>query len=160
METQDNEIENNKNSNSCPKKQCKYCKMISTDGTIKNHQNNKTFASKHNVCCNSSNVIYCIECQKCNVQYVGQTKRKIKDRLREHIYHTGKNTQCSDVPYHFNLEGHSIERDMKVHIIDFIYEHPESKKAKSLRNTIEFNWIHRLQTTAPTGLNTLDNRYG
>ena len=75
------------------------------------------------------------------------------------IYHTGKNTQCSDVPYHFNLEGHLIERDMKVCIIDFIYEHPESKKTKSLRSTIERNWIHRLHTMAPKGLNTLDNRY-
>ena len=49
---------------------------------------------------------------------------------------------------------------MKVYILDFIYEHPESKRAQTLRNTIEFNWVHRIGTNAPKGMNILDNRYG
>ena len=150
--------EKEKTSNECNKINCKYCKMLKRDGQVKTHHN-KTYPTKHNITCNSSNLIYCIECTECNIKYVGQTKRKIKDRIREHIHSVKKNNLTSDVPYHFNLEGHNIDK-MRVHIVDFIYEHPDSKKALSLRNTIEFNWIHRLQTSAPQGLNTLDNRYG
>ena len=106
-----------------------------------------------------SNLIYCITCSKCNIKYIGQTKHKIKERIREHIYHTKKQHSTTDVNYHFNLVGHGLD-EMKVHIVDFIYEHSDSKRAQSLRNTIEFNWIHKIHSQAPKGLNTLDNRYG
>ena len=104
--------------------------MISKEGEIYDHLNKKMIATKHNVRCNSSNLIYCITCSKCNINYIGQTKRKIKDRLREHIYHTQKKHNTTDVNYHFNLVGHGIDQ-MKVHIVDFIYEHPESKWLKA-----------------------------
>ena len=137
--------------------------QIIPDTTIEKtcwRQGGSRHVTKHNVTCNSSNVIYCIECKKCNIQYEGQTKRRIKDRLQEHIYCTKKGIYNSDVSYHFSHNDHCGEKDMKVHILDFIYAHPESKRGKSLRNTIEFNWIHKLHTQSPLGLNTLDNRYG
>ena len=127
------------NRNNCRTKDCIYCKILDTSGKIQNGK--RTQNSKHNKICNSSNVIYCIECTRCQKKYVGQTKRKIKDRLRTHIWH--KNT---DIAYHFNTNEHKGKHDMKVYILDFIYEHPESKRAKSLGNTIEFNWIHQLNT--------------
>ena len=49
---------------------------------------------------------------------------------------------------------------MKFYIVDFIYIHPDSKRAGILHNKLEFDWIHRLQTVAPMGMNILDNRYG
>ena len=143
--------------NECKKKECQYCNLLDCSGEIKHKD--RTLHSKKHITCNSSNVIYCIECKKCNSRYVGQTKRKIKDRLREHIYGV-KNQKDTDISYHFNTNGHSGKHDMKVYILDFIYTHPESKRAKSLRNTIETNWIQRLNTQSPIGMNILDNRYG
>ena len=145
--------------NICKKQKCKYCDMISTSGVITSKQTKEKHTTKHNVTCNSSNVIYCIECTNCKIQYVGQTKRKIKERIREHLYYTKKQIYKSDVPYHFNGAKCTID-NIQVHITDFIYEHPESKRAKSLRLTLEHNWVSRLRTQAPNGLNTLDNRYG
>ena len=146
--------------NVCLKKDCKYCKMLDHSGHIQSKTNKMQHTTKHNITCNSSNVIYGIECIKCQAQYVGQTKRKLKERIREHIYHVQKSTNISDVSYHFNHNEHCGMKDMRVYILDFIYAHPDSKRAKSLRNTIEFNWIQKLQTQSPLGLNTLDNRYG
>ena len=144
-------------SNKCTKKDCKYCKLLDRSGIVQ--KEGRKFSSKRDVTCNSSNVIYCIECTRCNKRYVGQTKRKIKDRLREHIYGI-KNQKDTDVSYHFNTNGHCGAKDMKVHIMDFVYMHPESEKAKKLRHLIEINWIQRLSTMAPNGMNIMDNRYG
>ena len=146
-----------KHENKCDKKDCKYCTLLDTNGKIENDK--RQFNTKRNITCNSSNLIYCIECTKCNKKYVGQTKRKIKERLREHIYGIKKQKE-TDVSYHFNTNGHHGIHDMKVYILDFIHAHPESKRAKSLRNTIEYNYIHRIGTSAPQGMNILDNRYG
>ena len=66
-----------------------------------------------------------------------------------YMYHATKGIYNSDVPYHFNSDKHCGIDDMKVYILDFIYEHPDSKRAGSLRSTIEFNWIQTLRTQAP-----------
>ena len=34
------------------------------------------------------NVIYLIQCRLCNLQYIGETKRRLKDRFNEHLYST------------------------------------------------------------------------
>ena len=39
-----------------------------------------------------SNVVYKINCQDCNYSYVGQIKRKLKTRLKEHIKDFNKPT--------------------------------------------------------------------
>ena len=145
------------NDNKCSKKDCKYCTLLDKSGSIQNET--RHLNTKKDITCNSSNLIYCIECKKCNKKYVGQTKRKIKDSLREHIYGI-KNQKETDVSYHFNTNGHHGIHDVKVYILDFIHAYPESRRAKSLRNTIEYNYIHRLGTSAPYGMNILDNRYG
>ena len=34
--------------------------------------------------CNSKNLIYMIHCLRCNKQYIGEKKRRLKDRFNEH----------------------------------------------------------------------------
>ena len=46
--------------------------------------------------------------------------------------------------------------DVEIHILDFIHAHPMGRRAKHLSDLIEFNWIQRLHTNAPLGLNTMD----
>ena len=71
----------------------------------------------------------------------------------------GNNLAMSHISLKVIIFNQSEEYDMRVHILDFIYAHPETKRAQSLRNTT-FNWIHKLRTQSPMGMNTLDNRYG
>ena len=62
--------------------------------------------------CNSSGVVYLIQCDKCKGVYIGETERSIKTRIREHILsinnfnpqNANKNTTVST---HFSKEGHS-----------------------------------------------------
>ena len=36
------------------------------------------------ITCNTKNVIYMVQCHLCNLQYLGETKRRLKDRFNEH----------------------------------------------------------------------------
>ena len=60
---------------------------------------------------NTSNVVYIIECSKCTLQYVGETGREFKMRLKEHLGYVRNsklNEPTGETGLHFNLPGHNI----------------------------------------------------
>jgi hypothetical protein len=142
--------------NQCKRKDCRYCTKLDTSGRIKSSYTGREYMAKHNVSCQSNNLIYCITCKKCNVQYVGQTKRRLMDRFQGHFGVIQRNDPSSDIAAHFNSTNHNGTQDLKIHIGDFIFVHPDSQAGLSLRDHIEFNWIHRLHTQQPMGLNILE----
>ena len=99
--------------------------------------------------CHSKNVIYLITCNRCEVQYVGQTSQKIKDRINGHINHIKKNDLSTFLVNHFNNIDHDIS-DVKVSIIDYITD--ETDKTHKL-SELENYWIRTLNTMYPFGLN-------
>ena len=135
---------------------CRYCPKLNTDGRILCSASGRTYMARFNVCCSSSNLIYCITCKRCGFQYVGQTKRELKERFSEHFLKITKNDPESEIARHFNSQHHMGLDDIVIHIIDFVYASPHTPKAKYLRDLLEFNWIQRLHTNAPMGLNVMD----
>ena len=99
--------------------------------------------------CHSKNVIYLITCKKCEVQYVGLTTQKIKDRINQHINHIKKNDLSTFLVTHFNNSDHDIS-DVKVTIIDYITDDKDSTHELS---NLENYWIRTLNTMYPFGLN-------
>ena len=66
-------------------KNCITCRYI-TEG-----RTNYTFSATwemrtihDHIDCNSKNLIYMIHCLRCHKQYIGETKRRLKDRFNEH----------------------------------------------------------------------------
>ena len=60
--------------------------------------------------CNSKNLIYIIHCLRCNKQYIGETKRRLKDRFNEHRRPVDRPTPSSRptaVSEHFLSDNHS-----------------------------------------------------
>ncbi len=143
-------------SNSCKTKNCRYCPILDKTGRIKSHVTGREYQSKINVTCKSSNLIYCITCKTCGMQYVGQTKLCLMDRFGTHFTSNNRYDGKNDVCKHFKQPNHSGAKDLKLHIVDFIFAKPESEKGKVLRDHIEFNWIQRLRTQLPHGINTMD----
>ena len=45
---------------------------------------------------------------------------------------------------------------MIIHVVNFIFIHLKNEHGITLRLQIEFNWIQRLRTMLPMGLNTKD----
>ena len=125
-------------------------------GSITSNFTTRQYVTKHNVSCKSNNIIYCITCKKCKKQYVGQTKLRLMDRFQGHFWCIQSKTLMNDVSKHFNLPGHKGIEDIEIHILDFIHLHPNFKEALYIRNHVEMNWIHRLHTQQPIGMNTMD----
>jgi hypothetical protein len=60
------------------------------------------------------------------------------------------------VGLHFAQTNHNGKSDVKIKVLDFINLHPCSPQAKQLRLKVEKNWIHKLRTPAPQGMNMMD----
>ena len=79
--------------------------------------------------CTSSNVIYLITCQKCDIQYVGETDRKMKERFAEHQGYVRNKNLSKATGEHFNLPAHKLS-DMRIRILEQIFN-----KDQFYRNT-------------------------
>ena len=77
-------------------------------------------------------------------------------RFQGHFTSIRSNDLGNDVGRHFNLSGHNGTEDIEIHVIDFIYAPPKTEFGLMLRLQIEFNWVHRLRTMLPWGINTKD----
>ena len=74
------------------------------------------------ISCQSKNLIYRIECKKCHLQYIGETKRQLNERLGEHrrsILNLQQLSTTTPVSPHFNQTGHSIN-DVRLIPIELI----------------------------------------
>ena len=151
------------------KKQCNYCPLLNTSGTIQCHVTKRDFLSKKNITCRSSNLIYCISCKTCGKQYVGQTKRTILERFQGHFNkiktcQTGRREdpilfrklEKDAVGTHFSAPDHNGTKDLIISVLAFITSPPQSLRALDHRLKVEKEWIHRMRCPAPRGLNILD----
>ena len=81
---------------------------------------------------------------------------RIIDRFQAHFQTVKSKNLNYDVSHHFNQSNQLGVKDIKVYILDFIYAGPRTTAGKALRDIIEFHWIHRLRTTLPMGINTIN----
>ena len=132
----------------------RYCPKLNTDGRILCSASGRMCMSRFNVNCSSSNLIYCITCKRCGIQYVGQTKRELKMRLSEHFLKITRNDPDSEIAGHFKSAFHEGLDNISVYVVDFVHAAPHTQKSKYLRDLLEFNWIQRLhkQNKCPSGL--------
>jgi hypothetical protein len=86
--------------------------------------------------CTDKNIIYIIHCKKCNVNYVGLTRNKLKSRISNHM-HNIKSGKSTSVAQHFRDHPDSFQ----VGIIDKV-QHEEDL---IIRESI---WISVLQTVS------------
>ena len=127
---------------------CNLCPYINTSKNIISSQTKEKFEIKDLFTCNSKGVIYLTTCTLCNKQYVGQTGRKLKERMKEHLYNMYKKTEVTGL--HYSLPGHS-HWNFKVQVIEKV-----SPNTPNYRLEREDFWIKKLCTKTPLGLNKND----
>ena len=69
----------------CNRRRCKTCRFIKEGTTSYTFfATNEQKGIRHHITCSSSNLVYMIQCTKCRIQYIGETKRRLSDRFGEH----------------------------------------------------------------------------
>jgi len=96
--------------------------------------------------CNSFNVIYLITCLKYKLQYVGETYRKLKDRLNDHKSNIRTNKETA-IGIHFRSALHNIKH---LQIQPILQINTESHTDRLQQ---EKYWMDILKTFYPNGLN-------
>ena len=137
----------------CKGNGCRYCPHINRTGSITSTTTGIKHHSMIHTACRSTNLVYAITCTRCGQQYVGQTLRKLKDRLSEHFRSIDKAEKDKPVGQHFSQENHAGCDDVSITVLEFIKKPPRSPEAIVIRNRVERNWTHMLRSLAPQGLN-------
>ena len=130
---------------------CITCHYI-TDG-----RTNYTFSATgetrtitNHIDCNSKNLIYMVHCRRCNKQYLGETKRRLKDRFNEHRRPVDRPTPTSRptaVSDHFLSDDHTTN-DIELIPLELIHSSRDA-----IRKAREAYLIKRGQTLEPKGIN-------
>ena len=112
------------------------------------HATDETRPITNHIDCNSKNVMYMIQCNDCSKQYVGETKRRLKDRFNEHRRSVDNPSTISKPT---TVSEHFLTNDHSANDITLI--------AKSSRDSVgkarEAYLIERGKTLEPLGMNTV-----
>ena len=131
----------------CGDPKCKTCPLLLTGPTFSGSIDPRTFKVKGQITCKTKNLIYLITCRACRQQYVGETGRKLCERVCDHrsAILLRKNTP---VARHFNLPNHNMGhfQIMGIHAL------PNHIDAHA-RKTHESNYQYLLNTFFPHGIN-------
>ena len=82
----------------------------------------------HYIDCNFKNVIYMLQCNHCHKQYIGETKRSIRDRFNEHRRPVDKQTNSSKpttLSEHFLYKNHNAT-DMQLIPLELLQSNRDS----------------------------------
>ena len=142
------------------RRHCNTCShILDRDDTVTFTNTNKTFTIKQRLDCNSTNIIYAIQCKTCtqngndNCQYIGQTGRRLRDRLNEHRRDIiNRKTDKSGVAEHFCKPGHSVN---DLQILPLLQMHNERE---TVRRAKEQYFIGLANTLTPNGMNRTTDR--
>ena len=105
-----------------------------------------SYEVKDRFTCTTTNLVYVIICKRCKILYVGETQRRMADRITEHLRSIKLNTDGFPVAKHFNENPCSIEDFSVTGAID-------CRGGVTDRKEAEHRLIFKLGTVQPNGLN-------
>ena len=141
----------NKGCSRCCKSRCQVCNVMNNSTNFHSNVTNKEYKINYSFNCDSSNVVYLLECCICGVQYVGSTRTPFRIRFNNYKACSRKFSLGASVPQaeffrHFSGEGHhGFLQDISVKIIDRL------TGGDRIRESF---WQYRLDSFTPKGLNT------
>lgn len=135
---------------------CKVCKTTVRRKErrleLNSFTDNKNYDIKNLITCDSSHVIYVLECP-CQMQYVDRTTRQLKVRSCEHIKKIKKGVETHSVSRHFKLKHNKDPSLVTVNGIERIEGHWRGMDRLNEVSRRETHWIYLMNTLYPNRLN-------
>lgn len=148
---------NTKGCYKCAGNRCGSCKYITNSNTFQSYNTNKVFPIKTLVNCNTSHVVYLINCDICRKQYVGSRVRKFKTRIGEHVggirVDASSLRNISNVSKHFRDTHHGDTTGLRILAIERVFKPQRGGDWVKRVRQREAYWILQLDTRFPAGLN-------
>ena len=121
-------------------KSCQICPFINETKILKG--NNFDWKIGKQLTCETKNIVYLIECEKCEKRYIGESERSLKDRISEHKGYIKNMHLKKATGAHFNEKGHGLQH-MKVTIIEKVKKMGEIYRKEREKFFIQkFNTYH------------------
>ena len=128
----------------CNRTVCRTCPHVNLSRTTTTPKGQVNVTGHHS--CVTDNVVYCLTCTKCpSAVYIGETRRRLVDRFREHRRDVINGRNDLPAPAHFNQENHTLE-DLKVAVLKAGLANQEYRKKQEMR------LIFKYGTVSPSGL--------
>ena len=110
------------NGNKPCNKPCEACPFVENTRTVKSTATNLTVNINAPISCDTTWLIYVVNCQKrgCGQQYVGKTERSLRKRFLEHKGYVTNKMFEKATGYHFNTKNHDV-CDMTITALEKIY---------------------------------------
>ena len=121
-------------------KGCPVCPFVNQCTLVKSSQTNIAAEINTSVNCQDNNIIYCVSCQQCSLQYIGTTQRTFQERISEHRDYIKNKDMSQPVGNHFNLRGHNLS-DMRATIVEKVFS-----TDKFIREEKESMWIRKFNS--------------
>ena len=85
---------------------CLTCPYVQLGQVVKSNASSYNHEIELQVDCQSSNVIYCLTCDKCKEQYIGETEKSLSVRFRQHRGYVRNKDIEKTTGEHFNKPWH------------------------------------------------------
>ena len=143
----------------CSKPRCECCLYIKTASEFGSKHTTSEFTITGKIDCNCKNIVYLIECKRCEEQYVGETSKTLRARLTNHI--SDINRYCStSIAEHFNQFDHDGVSDLQITPVLQVPDHGSAFKNSLARRKHESFFIEKLKTMTPDGINEKLEKFG
>ena len=119
-------------------KNCDICPYVKTGKIIKAKHSKEVVQISKSFDCQTTNLVYIIDCKKCGEQYIGQTKNTLEKRFKQHLGYVANNTQATG--QHFNLPTHNSSH-MTISVLEKVHQ-----KTRHHREQRESHWIEKFNT--------------
>ena len=90
----------------CGQARYKTCPILLTTASFASRSIGHSHQIKTAPTCKSSNLVYLIQCQKCGIQYVGETAQAHNQRMNSHRSDISNKAKDKPVAIHFNRSFH------------------------------------------------------
>ena len=93
--------------------------------------------------CHPQNVVYCLSCNRCLEQYIGETEKSLSQRFGQHRGYVRNNNLDKATGHHFNQPGHSLA-NMRIAVMEKVYSNdPQMRKTRESFYKNKFNTFYK-----------------
>ena len=122
---------------------CPICPFVSENKIVKSAASNFTVEINKQVNCQTRNILYCISCDRCTVQYIGETERSLQERFSEHKGYAINQKTSKTTGEHFSQKGHKVS-DMRVTVLEKVFSSdPAVRKERERYFIVKMNTKHK-----------------